>query len=43
VVSKQPGEHAPGGDGFLPVRGINAGRETVRYWWNRFGPIFTAP
>ena len=21
-------------------RGIDIGHETVRFWWNRFGPIF---
>ncbi len=23
-------------------RGINICHETVRYWWNRFGPLFAA-
>ena len=23
-------------------RGISNGHETVRLWWNRFGPMFTA-
>ena len=26
----------------LHERGINVSHETVRYWWNRFGPIFAA-
>jgi putative transposase len=26
----------------LHERGINISHETVRYWWNRFGPIFAA-
>ena len=24
----------------LHERGIDVSHETVRYWWNRFGPIF---
>jgi len=24
----------------LRERGINIGHETVRFWWNRFGPLF---
>ena len=26
----------------LCERGMNIGHETVRFWWNRFGPIFAA-
>ena len=26
----------------LHERGIDVSHETVRYWWNRFGPIFVA-
>ena len=26
----------------LHERGIKISHETVRYWWNRFGPIFAA-
>jgi putative transposase len=26
----------------LPERGIEISHETVRYWWNRFGPLFAA-
>ena len=26
----------------LAERGIDIGHETVRFWWNRFGPIFAA-
>ena len=26
----------------LYVRGIDVSHETVRYWWNRFGPMFAA-
>ena len=26
----------------LHERGIGIGHETVRFWWNRFGPIFAA-
>jgi putative transposase len=26
----------------LHERGIDIGHETVRYWWNRFGPMFAA-
>jgi len=26
----------------LHERGINLSYETVRYWWNRFGPMFAA-
>ena len=26
----------------LHERGIDVSHETVRYWWNRFGPMFTA-
>lgn len=25
---------------FLLERGIDICRETVRFWWNRFGPMF---
>jgi putative transposase len=27
---------------FLHERGIEISHETVRYWWNRFGPLFAA-
>lgn len=27
---------------FMFARGIDISYETVRYWWNRFGPIFAA-
>jgi transposase-like protein len=26
----------------LAERGIDISHETVRYWWNRFGPMFAA-
>jgi putative transposase len=26
----------------LHERGIDISHETVRFWWNRFGPIFAA-
>jgi putative transposase len=26
----------------LDERGIDTSHETVRFWWNRFGPIFAA-
>ena len=26
----------------LHERGIDASHETIRYWWNRFGPLFAA-
>ena len=26
----------------LAQRGIDISYETVRYWWNRFGPLFAA-
>ena len=26
----------------LHERGINVSHETIRFWWNRFGPIFAA-
>ena len=26
----------------LRERGIGISQETVRYWWNRFGPMFAA-
>jgi putative transposase len=26
----------------LAERGIDISRETVRFWWNRFGPLFAA-
>ena len=26
----------------LLERGIDVIHETIRYWWNRFGPLFTA-
>ncbi len=26
----------------LHERGIDISYETVRYWWNRFGPMFAA-
>ena len=29
-------------DDILFERGINISHETVRYWWNRFGPMFAA-
>ena len=30
-----------GGD-LLHERGIEVSHETIRFWWNRFGPIFAA-
>ena len=30
------------GEDLLCARGIDIGHETVRYWWNRFGPVFAA-
>ncbi|MCB6180173.1 IS6 family transposase [Rhodobacter sp. Har01] len=29
-------------EGLLHERGIEISHETVRYWWNRFGPMFAA-
>ena len=29
-------------EGLLHERGIEISHENVRYWWNRFGPIFAA-
>ena len=29
-------------DDLLAERGIDISHETVRFWWNRFGPMFTA-
>ncbi|MDF1720205.1 MAG: IS6 family transposase [Minwuia sp.] len=29
-------------EGLLHERGIDISHETVRFWWNRFGPIFAA-
>ena len=29
-------------EGPLHERGIDVSRETVRYWWHRFGPFFAA-
>lgn len=29
-------------DDLLPERGIDASYETIRLWWNRFGPMFAA-
>jgi len=26
----------------LAERGIDIGHETVRFWWNRFGPMFAS-
>ncbi len=26
----------------LHERGIDISHETIRYWWNRFGPLFAA-
>ncbi len=26
----------------LHERGIDVSHETVRYWWNRFGPVFAS-
>ena len=26
----------------LHERGIDVSRESVRYWWNRFGPLFAS-
>jgi hypothetical protein len=26
----------------MPSRGIDISHETVRFWWNRFGPMFAA-
>ena len=30
------------GEDLLCERGIDICHETVRYWWNRFGPVFAA-
>jgi putative transposase len=27
---------------FLHERGIDISYETIRFWWNRFGPLFAA-
>lgn len=29
-------------ENLLDERGIGISHETVRYWWNRFGPLFAA-
>ena len=29
-------------EGLLYERGIDISHETVRFWWNRFGPMFAA-
>ncbi len=29
-------------ENLLHERGIEVSHETVRYWWNRFGPMFTS-
>jgi putative transposase len=29
-------------DDLLAERGIDISHETVRFWWNRFGPMFAA-
>jgi putative transposase len=29
-------------EGLLDERGIDISQETVRFWWDRFGPIFAA-
>ena len=29
-------------EGLLHERGIEISHETVRFWWNRFGPFFAA-
>jgi putative transposase len=29
-------------DDLLHERGIEISNETVRFWWNRFGPLFAA-
>jgi putative transposase len=29
-------------EGLLYERDINISHEAVRFWWNRFGPLFTA-
>jgi putative transposase len=29
-------------EGLLNERGIDISHETVRFWWNRFGPIFAS-
>ena len=26
----------------LHERGIDVSHETIRYWWNRFGPVFAS-
>ena len=26
----------------LHERGIDVNQETIRYWWNRFGPVFAS-
>jgi putative transposase len=26
----------------VAARGIDISHETVRFWWNRFGPVFAA-
>ena len=44
-------DHPPGSDDvcslptvedLLHERGIEVSHETIRFWWNRIGPIFTA-
>lgn len=27
---------------FLPERGIEISHESLRFWWNRFGPLFAS-
>ena len=29
-------------EGLLHERGVDVSYETVRHWWNRFGPMFSA-
>ena len=29
-------------EGLLHERGIDVSHETIRFWWNRFGPMFVS-
>jgi transposase-like protein len=40
AASIQVGVTAP--EDLLAERGIDISHETVRFWWNRFGPMFAA-
>ena len=35
-------QHEVEGRRSTPLRGINVGYETVRFWWNQVGPLFVS-